>query len=167
MGSEVDIVMSDGGLGALCNSILAELPAWFGIPEANADYADNAERHPGVTASIDGAKVGITTVLHHGPRAAEIYLMAVRPAWHRQGVGQAMLHAAEAELADQGVEFLQVKTLSPARVDPDYAKTRAFYLAYGFVVLEEHPTLWDPANPALQLIKSIDRGGAELRPHSR
>jgi hypothetical protein len=50
---------------------------------------------------------------------------------------------------------LQVNTLSAARPDPGYDATRAFYLAYGFRPLEEFPTRWDPANPALQLIKSI------------
>ena len=66
-----------------------------------------------------------------------------------------MLRRVEDTLAAQGVEFLQVKTLSAARPDADYDKTRAFYLAYGFRPLEEFPTLWDPSNPALQLIKSI------------
>ena len=52
-------------------------------------------------------------------------------------------------------EFLQVKTLSPARPDEGYAKTRAFWLACGFRPLEELPTLWDADNPALQLIKTV------------
>lgn len=41
--------------------------------------------------------------------------------------------------------------------DPNYDKTRLFYLAEGFRPLEEFPTLWDPSNPALQLIKSLPR----------
>ena len=44
--------------------------------------------------------------------------------------------------------------MSPAHPDAGYGDTRAFYLAYGFRPLEEFPTLWDPANPALQLIKT-------------
>jgi hypothetical protein len=48
-----------------------------------------------------------------------------------------------------------VKTLGPSRPDVGYDKTRAFYLAYGFRPLEEFPLLWDPANPALQLVKSV------------
>jgi ribosomal protein S18 acetylase RimI-like enzyme len=66
-----------------------------------------------------------------------------------------MLRHLEGRLAAGGVEFLQVKTLSGAHPDPGYAATRAFYLAYGFRPLEEFPTLWDPSNPALQLIKAV------------
>ncbi|MGD9703147.1 MAG: GNAT family N-acetyltransferase [Acidimicrobiia bacterium] len=88
---------------------------------------------------------------HHSPYAAEVYLMAVKPSFHRAGIGTAMLRHLEGTLAARGVEFLQVKTLSAARPDLDYDKTRAFYLAYGFRPLEEFPTLWDPSNPALQL----------------
>ena len=67
-----------------------------------------------------------------------------------------MLEHVERELDARGVEFLQVKTLSPAHPDEGYVKTRAFYFAYGFRPLEEFPTLWDPDNPALQMIKTVD-----------
>ena len=133
----------------------ALLPTWFGIPEANANYIEMADRHPGVIAAVDDDDVGITTVKHHSPYAAEIYLMAVKPAYHRHGIGRLMLRRVERRLAADGVEFLQVKTLSAARVDEGYAKTRAFWLASGFRPLEEFPTLWDPSNPALQLIKTV------------
>ena len=145
----------DGGAGQICSAILALLPSWFGIPEANQDYAETADTHPSVIASVGGDDVGITTIKHHSPYAAEVYLMAVKPDHHRHGVGTAMLRHVELRLAQSGVEFLQVKTLSAARPDPGYDSTRAFYLAYGFRPLEEFPTLWDPANPALQMIKAV------------
>lgn len=145
----------DGGVGDVCRSVLGELPQWFGIPEANADYVDHADDDPGVVAAVDGEAIGVTTIVRHSEHSAEVYLMAVRPTWHRRGVGAAMLAAAERQLAGDGVEFLQVKTLSPANPDPGYALTRAFYLAYGFRVLEEFPDLWDPSNPALMMIKTV------------
>jgi GNAT superfamily N-acetyltransferase len=145
----------EGDAGDVCRTILDLLPSWFGIPEANDAYVHTAATHPSVIASINGDDVGITTVKHHSPYAAEVYLMAVKPRFHRAGVGTAMLRHLEDTLAAQGIEFLQVKTLSAARPDRDYDKTRAFYLAYGFRPLEEFPTLWDPSNPALQLIKAI------------
>ncbi len=145
----------DGDAGDVCRAILDLLPSWFGIPEAVDAYVRTADSHPSVIASISGDDVGITTIKHHSPFAAEVHLMAVKPSFHRAGIGTAMLRRVEAMLAAQGVEFLQVKTLSGACPDVDYDKTRAFYLAYGFRPLEEFPTLWDPSNPALQLIKSI------------
>lgn len=139
----------------MCRSILAELPEWFGIPEANDDYAEHADRHPGVIAELDGVPVGITTIVRHAAASAEVYLMAVRPGLHRSGVGTAMLRHVELRLADDGVRFLQVKTLSAAHPDTGYELTRRFYRAYGFVELEEFAELWGPSNPALQMIKTI------------
>jgi GNAT superfamily N-acetyltransferase len=81
--------------------------------------------------------------------------MAVARAHHRAGVGTAMLDFTEHHLAKAGVRFLQVKTLGPGREDLEYAKTRAFYQSSGFVELETFPDLWDPVNPALQMIKYL------------
>ena len=145
----------NGGAGRTGAEILQLLTNWFGIPESNRDYIDTAETHPGVIATVAGEDVGITTVKRHSPYAAEVYLMAVRPSFHRHGIGWHMLGRVEQRLAGDGVEFLQVKTLSASRPDEGYAKTCAFWLACGFRPLEEFPTLWDPANPALQLIKTV------------
>jgi GNAT superfamily N-acetyltransferase len=154
-GPVVELRDVDGGAGTICRAILELLPEWFGIPEANQNYVDTANTHPSVIASVDDDDVGITTIKHHSQYAAEVYLMAVEPSHHRIGIGTAMLRHLEAQLAASGVEFLQVKTLSAACPDVGYDATRAFYLAYGFRPLEEFPTLWDPSNPALQLIKSV------------
>jgi ribosomal protein S18 acetylase RimI-like enzyme len=153
--SAVDLRDVDGGAGEICRAILDLLPDWFGIDEANANYVEVANTHPSVIASVDGEDVGITTVKQHSPYAAEVYLMAVKPTHHRVGIGKTMLRHLEANLAAAGVEFLQVKTLSSAQPDAGYDATRAFYLAYGFRPLEEFPTLWDPSNPALQLVKAV------------
>lgn len=139
----------------MCRSILAELPEWFGIPEANDDYAEHADRHAGVIAELASAPIGITTIVRHSAASAEVYLMAVRPDVHRSGVGTAMLRHAEQRLAADGVRFLQVKTLSAAHPDAGYELTRRFYRAYGFVELEEFAELWGTANPALQMIKTV------------
>lgn len=153
------IVLRDqpAGSGAICRKILDALPEWFGIPEANDDYVAFAETAPSVIASIDDTDVGLLTLKLHSPYAAEVHLIAVLPQHHRGGIGRMMLQHVERRLANSGVEFLQVKTLSEKRPDPNYDKTRQFYLAQGFRPLEEFPTLWDPSNPALQLIKSLPR----------
>lgn len=67
-----------------------------------------------------------------------------------------LLQVVEVSLRQRGVEFLQVKTLSPSRKSKSYDRTRQFYEAMGFVPLQEFPTLWDEANPCLQLVKTID-----------
>jgi len=144
-----------GGSGMLCSQILATLPSWFGIEEVNRHYAEVAERSPAIVASVAGQDIGLLVLVRHSRSAAEIHLIAVRPEWHRQGVGRLLVERAEESLAGEGVEFLQVKTLSDRDPDVGYQKTRAFYAACGFRPLEELPTLWGPANPALQLVKAL------------
>lgn len=145
--------------GAVCRSILAELPGWFGIPEANEAYAQAADEHDTFVAVDDDQDVGVITIVRHAKRSAEVHLMAVVPTRHRQGIGTKLLRAAEGYLRGRGVRFLQVKTLSPADPDEGYARTRAFYEASGFVALEDFPDLWDPSNPARQMIKTIFPAG--------
>ena len=147
------------GAGETCRRILKALPTWFGIPASVEVYVAAADRSPTVVASLGDEDVGLLTLVRHGRYAAEVYVMAVLPEYHRQGIGRALLRHAEAALATDGVEFLQVKTLAPSKPDEGYDKTRAFYLAYGFRPLEELRDLWDAENPALQMIKAIPRVG--------
>ena len=81
--------------------------------------------------------------------------MAVRPEAHRNGIGRMLVAAAEDRLRAEGVEYLQVKTLSASAGDEPYLRTLAFYNALGFRLLEEMPALWSPENPAALLIKRL------------
>jgi len=135
--------------------LLALLPDWFGLDDANAHYVEAAGRMATyVVADADGEAVGITLVERHFPAAAEVFLMAVHPQWHRRGVGRAMLATAEADLVAEGVRFLQVKTLGESRPDTNCEGIRKFYVASGFTPLEELTDLW-PGNPCLLLVKSL------------
>jgi len=147
------------GAGETCRRILKTLPIWFGIPASVEDYITTADRSPTVIASLGDEDVGLLTLVRHSRYAAEVYVMAVLPELHRQGIGRALLGHAEDILAADGVEFLQVKTLAPSKPYDGYDKTRAFYLAYGFRPLEEFRDLWDEENPALQMIKVIPKVG--------
>jgi ribosomal protein S18 acetylase RimI-like enzyme len=66
-----------------------------------------------------------------------------------------LVAAAEDRLRAEGVEYVQVKTLSASAGDEPYLRTLAFYTALGFRVLEEMPSLWDADNPAVILIKRL------------
>jgi GNAT superfamily N-acetyltransferase len=134
----------------LCESVLRELPDWFGIEEATAAYIRDVADLP--TFAADGH--GFLSIKLHTPRAAELYVMGVRPEHHRQGLGTALLAAAEDYLREQGVEYLQVKTLGPSWPDEGYERTRRFYEARGFVPLEEIHGLWE-RNPCLVMVKRL------------
>ncbi|MBL4848095.1 MAG: GNAT family N-acetyltransferase [Planctomycetes bacterium] len=139
-----------------CEDVLRALPAWFGLEQPILDYRAAATTHPTFgTRDAQGVVQSFLTVIRHYPRSAEVHCMGVRPALRGQGVGTALLRAAEVWLQKEGVEFLQVKTLSERSPDRGYAETRAFYLARGFVPLEELRDLWDAHNPCLVLIKSL------------
>ncbi len=148
------------GDSSTCERVLRSIPDWFGIEEALMQYVRDVADLPTFTARRNGAAgaaqdVGLLAVRRHFPESAEIHVMGVLAGWHRRGVGREMTLAAERWLRDEGVRFLQVKTLSPAREDAAYAATRRFYTAMGFVPLEEFPLLWGPRNPCLQLIKAL------------
>ena len=139
----------------LATAVLRALPEWFGIEEATRAFIDDVAGLP-TFAAEDGA--GFLSLRRHGSRAAEIHVMGVLPDRHREGVGRALVLAAEAWCAESGVELLQVKTLAKAHPSAHYARTRAFYEALGFVPLEVFPEQWRPGSPALQLVKPVRRG---------
>lgn len=147
------------GGGARCAEVIATVPHWFGIPEANEAFRAVADCNPTVfavdTEDDTDNVAGFLTVVRHSPHAAEVHVMAVRAELHRRGVGRRLVAAAEDRLRSEGVEFLQVKTLSASAADPPYLGTLAFYAALGFRVLEEMPSLWNADNPAVLLIKHL------------
>ncbi len=145
----------DPANGPLVESILRALPEWFGIEDAIIHYRDFAAAHPTLIAKVAGAPVGCLAIMQHSPFAAEVYVMGVLPEFHGQGIGRMLVQSAEGWLIEQGVEYLQVKTLADTHPDPGYAKTRLFYEKMGFRPLEVFPTLWGEANPCLVMVKRV------------
>ncbi|HZR95757.1 MAG TPA: coenzyme F420-0:L-glutamate ligase [Gaiellaceae bacterium] len=139
--------------------VLRALPEWFGMEESTRAYIDDVAT---LRTFVAGDEDGFLSLKLHGSRAAEIHVMGVRPERHRDGLGRELVRAAEAWCADAGVEYLQVKTLAATSRSEHYAQTRAFYEAVGFVPLEVLPTLWNETNPALLLVKKVERGFSVL-----
>jgi GNAT superfamily N-acetyltransferase len=152
----IEITLRPAGSGQACAAILADLSAWFGQPESNANYARVADEGPAWIALEDGHPVAIMTLKDHFDTAVEIYLLGVRPPSHHQGLGRALIERAEAYAAERGAIYLTVKTLGPSEDYEPYARTRAFYRAVGFTPLEEFTDLWaDSENPCLFLVKPV------------
>jgi ribosomal protein S18 acetylase RimI-like enzyme len=151
----MDLVWLETGGGAICAELLATVPHWFGIPASNEEYRRVADRCPTLVATDGRQPVGFVTVVRHSRHSSELCVMAVRPELHRSGIGRLLVAAAEDRLRSEGVEYLQVKTLSASAGDQPYLRTLAFYTALGFRVLEEMPSLWDAGNPAVLLIKGL------------
>lgn len=135
--------------------ILGELPAWFGLPESTKAYIEASAVLPfwaAMEAGEPGKPWGFIVEKQTGPRTAELYVMGVRPQRHRQGTGRRLLAALEADCREKGFRFLQVKTVAAGHYE-EYDRTRLFYEAMGFTQLEVFPTLWDPWNPCLVMVK--------------
>ncbi|MGI8879871.1 MAG: GNAT family N-acetyltransferase [Jatrophihabitans sp.] len=142
------------------DGLLRSLPEWFGDEPSIVEYVEAAGRLPTYLATAaEGAVVGVLLLEWHFPTSAEVHLMAVDREWHRRGVGRALVAAAERDVRSAGASLLSVKTLGASRPDTNYAATRKFYGAIGFLPLEELLALW-PGNPCLVLVKPLGRGGS-------
>lgn len=151
----VKLVPSAEARAAAAQRILDDLPDWFGDPRAKAGYVAASAEAPMLAAWRAGALVGFLSLKRHSPVAAELQVLGVLRTQHRGGCGRALLAAAEALLAPEGVRFLTVKTLGPDNPDECYRRTRLFYEAVGFQPLEVFPTLWGASLPCLMMIKPI------------
>ncbi|RVT46826.1 GNAT family N-acetyltransferase [Rubrivivax albus] len=139
-----------------CEAVLRSLPRWFGIEDALRMYVEDTGTKPTFAFEENGKVIGFISLRQHFPEAWEVHCMAVHAAFRNKGLGSALLELGERWAAEQGARFLQVKTVAETSTSREYAETRKFYLAKGFVPLEVFPELWDPHNPALQLVKAVN-----------
>jgi GNAT superfamily N-acetyltransferase len=138
-----------------CVAIMRALPAWFGIEDAIVKYGRDLESGDGFVAVAESGVVGFVGLKRYGAHAIELNVIALQPNWRRRGIGSRLLLAVENEARSAGARFLHTKTVSPARRNAAYDESRAFWLAAGFVPLDEH-LLWGPHNPCLVLIKVLE-----------
>jgi ribosomal protein S18 acetylase RimI-like enzyme len=113
-------------------SLTARLPLWFGRREANRHYAEQAECLEAWAARRGGQEIGLLLLKRHSVVGAEIYWLGVDPDHHRQGIGRALVGAAEHRLKQEKARFLFVMTLHPEDPYEPYRRTRAFYERMGF-----------------------------------
>ncbi|MEM9953395.1 MAG: GNAT family N-acetyltransferase [Chloroflexota bacterium] len=151
----ISIQIQHKDVSTICEPILRSVPEWFGIEEANQNYLAFVDNNLTFIAYEDDVAVGFLSVNQHFPQSAEIHVMIVHRDHHRKGIGRQLVQVAEDRLRQSDTHFLQVKTLSDKHPDEGYKLTRTFYKSIGFVPLEEFPTIWGEANPALQLIKAL------------
>lgn len=137
-------------------AILRSLPGWFGIEHALLMYVADSAIKPTFAAEADGRLGGFITLTRHFPEAWEVHCIAVAADHRNAGIGSVLLAHAERFVQGQGARFLQVKTVAHTSPSPEYAETRKFYEARGFTPLEIFPELWNPRNPALQLVKHLE-----------
>ena len=124
-----------------CDAVVLSLPYHFGHEGGRAECARAVRTQEGLVAVEEGEVIGFLTLRRHDPRSAEITWMAVRADRRRRGTGRRLIERAVDDLSREGVELLSLLTVAesePEERDSDnYADTRAFYRAVGFVPLRE------------------------------
>lgn len=141
---------------AICRSVLHDLPDWFGIPAAVDEYVEKSAGLP-FWAVLDGKNAaGFLAARQTSADAAEIVVMGVLRAYHRKGCGRMLFNECYDWCRQNGLTFLQVKTLDQSYPDANYAATRRFYRAMGFKELECIPEIWGKGCPCLMMILHIE-----------
>ncbi|MDD3383709.1 MAG: GNAT family N-acetyltransferase [Bacilli bacterium] len=142
----------------ICSTILHDLPEWFGIPLATKEYIENSKRMLMFVYYEGENALGFISLEPHNPFTIEIHVMGVKRAYHRQGIGKTLINECKRYAKSNGYKLLEVKTLDYRNPDYNYAKTREFYRAMGFIPLECLEDLWGKENPCLLLVLPLDYG---------
>lgn len=135
-------------------ALLRTVPEWFGRPESNREYIKATQNLPCWVARINQQVVGVAAIQKHSIDSWEIHLMVVERGFHRMGIGRALIKEIEEQAQMSKVSLLQVKTLGESHPDPFYQRTRLFYLAQGFIPLEE-TGIWGDDTPCLIMVKPL------------
>ena len=139
-------------------SILRNLPDWFGNEKSLCDYIERVSKLQFWAAiSEKGDCIGFISIKVHYEHTGEIYVCGVLPNHHKQGVGKELYRLAEDYLVMYGCKYIIVKTLSELAQYEPYDKTRGFYLRIGFEPLITLTEMWDDENPCLVMIKELRR----------
>jgi GNAT superfamily N-acetyltransferase len=142
-----------------CDAIVRGLPDWFGVAEGIEECAAAVRSHDGLVAMYGSGVSGFLTYERRTSTWWEITWMAIRADRHRSGVGTCLVDELIGRLPDDA-QALLVRTLSDRDGDPgpEYAATRAFYLARGFAPVAELD-LWGPENPCQLLARRMRPDG--------
>ncbi|MDR1531362.1 MAG: GNAT family N-acetyltransferase [Clostridiales bacterium] len=151
---ELPLTAADEKSG-ICRSVLEALPDWFGIPEAIGNYVKSVREQPFWAVYDGGRAVGFIALAEHNPYTAEIDVMGIFSEYQHKGIGRLLTETAERYCRKRGKSMLLVKTIDFSHPDIFYARTRAFYLAVGFVPLQVLDGYWDENNPCLLLGKHL------------
>lgn len=138
----------------IAETILTQLPDWFGVPESTHSYINSCDEKPFWAEITEQGPQGFIALNQTSPATAEIYVMGVLSIHHRNGTGRRLFEAFQAYAKSHGYSFLQVKTVRKGTWE-SYDKTNEFYTAMGFAELECFPQFWDEKNPCQIYVKAI------------
>lgn len=153
--SSIKNIQEPDARSELCRRILADLPDWFGRPDATQSYIKAVTTQTTFAWGGDDAWAGIVSLSQPTSDTFDIHVMGVLRRYHRRGGGSALFAASEKHAMAAGARFLTVQTVGPSSPDPFYAKTRAFYATCGMAALAEFKDFWGSGTPMLLMGKTI------------
>ena len=110
---------------------MAGLPEWFGLPESTAEYIKCSQEIPFWADIEDDVERGFIVLKETSSDTAEIFVMGVRKAMHKNGVGKKLFQTFLSYAKKHGYSFIQVKTVQEGHYD-EYDKTSRFYKKLSF-----------------------------------
>jgi ribosomal protein S18 acetylase RimI-like enzyme len=140
---------------SITNSILRELPEWFGIEEGIVEYINGVINTDYYVAYDLNIPIGFISIKSNNIYTSEIYVIGVKKEYQNRGIGKMFLEASQQVLINNKVKFLMVKTLGESHPDKHYKNTREFYNKAGFYPLEEINEIWGEKNPCLIMVRSL------------
>lgn len=138
----------------IAETILNDLPDWFGLPDSTREYIEKSREMPFFAYYMEDRYVGFIVLKETSRYTAEIYVMGVLQKYHRHGIGKKLFQEFLKYAEQKQYEFIQVKTVEEGHYE-EYDRTRMFYERIGFKKLECFPSLWDEWNPCLVMIMSV------------
>jgi ribosomal protein S18 acetylase RimI-like enzyme len=142
-----------------CVAILRQLPDYF-TPDTYDEVRASIPHHRAwVAVDIADDVAGFVLVVQRYARSAEITFASVRPDHRRAGIGTALVEHALDELARDGIQVVEAKTLDASAGYEPYVATRSFWEARGFVQIDCIDPLpgWQPGNPSAIYVAALTR----------
>lgn len=127
-----DVKVIHESADVLCRKITADLPEFFGLPDANAHYEKGVLDRTNFAALVGDDIIGLLSLEFPYPNNANIYWMGVMKQFHGRGIGTALIKRAEDYSRQQNATTITVETLAPTECDENYLKTYQFYVGCGF-----------------------------------
>ena len=121
----------------ICREIAADLPEYFGIPEANERYAKGMHDRISFAAMHHDKYIALLSLEFPFSNNANIYWMAVLREYQGSGIGGKLIKHAEDYSRERVCMSVTVETLSPKNADINYLKTYSFYEKSGYKSLFE------------------------------
>lgn len=136
--------------------VLMTLPEWFGNNQANVKYSLDVMNLPFYCAfSQDKKVIGFICAKIHHKVTGDIFLLGIKPEYHRNGIGKQLVKKLEEYCVGIGCTSIVVKTLSEdSNYDP-YKKTTEFYRSLEYKDLITFDEFWDEQNKCLLMIKEL------------